>query len=793
MARISCQILRLPTILTVEVELLRRARRGEEERFGQCVQLALSVELTQALEDSACQVVICSPNAARSHWTNEEVKTYKRLGRENRVFCLIVDGEPGTDQECFPEAVRFHMGADGELSGELAEPIAADARPHADGKFNAKLKLIAGMLGVGFDDLKQRELVRQKKRKAAISVASIAGAFVATALAYSVYLNLTAIPPVELEPVSVLIADIDNQTGMDVFDGLVEEALSVGIEGAPHITAYQRTNARSLAESLRPNISALDAAAASLVAVREGIKVVLAGTIVPSGSGFELEIDGLEPVQGEEVFSVSRKADSVESVLEVVGDLSKDVREELGDTTTDDEDAISETFTAGSIEAARAYVTGVEVAYAGNHEQAVEHYREAISLDPNFGKAHAGLALSSSRIGQQAQAEENWEKALSMMDSTTERERLRMLGVYYATVNRNYASAINNFSTLVENYPADAAGHNNLAVAYFLTLDFDAARAEGKALLDIYPNSLLYRSNYALYAMYASDFDIADEEARKVVGQDPTFYKGFLPSAIAALARDDFDTAMQSYAGMAEASVQGSSLASVGVADLQIYRGEFEDAVITLQEGITIDEANENAGAAAIKLIAVADAEIERGNTAAAVDAASRALELSTNDAVRVPAAMVFLAAEESDRAMQIAAELSNQLQPQRRAYGKMLEAIDTLKDGEIIRTADGLTDALDLADLWLIRLQLGQAYLAAGYAAEALAEFEAAKNRAGEGAAVFLDDVPTYRYLAALPYWTALAQSELGMAQAADENLNRFLSLRPNGGRLVEDARSRL
>jgi hypothetical protein len=82
---------------------------------------------------------------------------------------------------------------------------------------------------------------------------------------------------------------------------------------------------------------------------------------------------------------------------------------------------------------------------------------------------------------------------------------------------------------------------------------------------------------------------------------------------------------------------------------------------------------------------------------------------------------------------------------------------------------------------------------LAAGYAAEALAEFEAARSRSGEGAAIFLDDVPTYRYLASLPYWTARAQSNMGMAQTANENFSRFLALRPNGGRLVEDARGRL
>jgi tetratricopeptide (TPR) repeat protein len=145
---------------------------------------SLGTELTQALEDSACQIVICSPNAAKSHWTNEEVLTYKRLGREDRVFCLIVGGEPGAGQaECFPPAVRFHMGADGVLSDELAEPIAADARPHGDGKQNAKLKLISGMLGVGFDALKQREQQRRQKRMLIVTAAAIAGMFVTSGLA----------------------------------------------------------------------------------------------------------------------------------------------------------------------------------------------------------------------------------------------------------------------------------------------------------------------------------------------------------------------------------------------------------------------------------------------------------------------------------------------------------------------------------------------------------------------------------------------------------------------------------
>jgi tetratricopeptide (TPR) repeat protein len=151
--------------------------------------------LRAALERSECQIVICSPAAARSKWVNEEILAFKRLGREARVFCLIIGGEPNAsdipgreDEECFPPAVRYQLAPDGTLSDQRAEPIAADARAAKDGKANAKIKLIAGLLGVGFDALKQRELTRRNRRLAAIAAASITGMMVTTGLAVSALL-----------------------------------------------------------------------------------------------------------------------------------------------------------------------------------------------------------------------------------------------------------------------------------------------------------------------------------------------------------------------------------------------------------------------------------------------------------------------------------------------------------------------------------------------------------------------------------------------------------------------------
>ena len=155
----------------------------------------LGSNLTDALRLSRNLIVICSPRSAASHWVNEEIKLYKSMGREDRVLCLIVDGEPNaTDRpglvgasECFPPALRYRVGADGALTDARTEPIAADARQGKDGRENSKLKLLAGVLGVGFDELKQRERRRVRRRRlrlaASLSASLVLMVFVYVAMA----------------------------------------------------------------------------------------------------------------------------------------------------------------------------------------------------------------------------------------------------------------------------------------------------------------------------------------------------------------------------------------------------------------------------------------------------------------------------------------------------------------------------------------------------------------------------------------------------------------------------------
>ena len=134
-----------------------------------------------ALEQSAALVVVCSPAAAASRWVGEEVRAFRRLGRGERIFCLIVGGAPEADgaEQCFPDALREPLeGLDAGL-----EPIAADVRLGKDGQRSALLKLVAGLLDVGLDELVRRDLQRRHRRLAAVASAAITGMILASVLA----------------------------------------------------------------------------------------------------------------------------------------------------------------------------------------------------------------------------------------------------------------------------------------------------------------------------------------------------------------------------------------------------------------------------------------------------------------------------------------------------------------------------------------------------------------------------------------------------------------------------------
>jgi hypothetical protein len=86
-------------------------------------------------------------------------------------------------------------------------------------------------------------------------------------------------------PRTVLVADFENRTGEEVFDGTLEPAIGITLEGAPFITTFKRSAALATANRLQLQGAGLPEARARLIAQREGIHVVLAGETEKSSGG----------------------------------------------------------------------------------------------------------------------------------------------------------------------------------------------------------------------------------------------------------------------------------------------------------------------------------------------------------------------------------------------------------------------------------------------------------------------------------------------------------------------------
>lgn len=146
----------------------------------------------EALRESQYLIVICSPNSAKSVNVNEEIIIYKSFGHSERIIPIIIAGEPYSETlECFPDALKYQTNVKGEISNiEEEPPLAPDARDSGDGEKRALAKVVAGMLGLPFDDIIRRADKERNNKNASILGGVIGAAIFSTLFSvYAIYQN----------------------------------------------------------------------------------------------------------------------------------------------------------------------------------------------------------------------------------------------------------------------------------------------------------------------------------------------------------------------------------------------------------------------------------------------------------------------------------------------------------------------------------------------------------------------------------------------------------------------------
>ena len=581
------------------------------------------------------------------------------------------------------------------------------------------------------------------------------------ALALSIYGNVRQAPEAP-RSVSILIADFANSTGSELFSGIVEESLRVGLEVAPFVQSFPRTSAVAIAADIDSTEEGdLLIETANLVALREGVNIVIGGSLRRDEDGLQVMATGYAPGDQSELFSVTEYAETDANILDAVAEVSRQLRRALGDTEKPTGAGESETFIVANLEAAAEYLKAQDLQLSRKLEEAVVHYEKAIALDPTFARAYAGLALTEEYLGRSEAAGPHWEAALAGLSTLTERGQLRTLGNYYTINKRDYDKALETYERLVERYPVDNVAYNNLGVAAFYAMDFQRALEVGRVVASRYPAHSGYAANLALYAMYASRFDEAEDVADSVVEVDPSSaYAHFVLAQSHAVA-GRLDKAAETYTKMKELDEFAKSVSAEGLADLALNRGDVDEALETLDAAIAYEVARGATTTAAIKHTMRIDAYRLSGDTENAIAAAITALDMAPNDpAVSVPAAIALIELSEFERAQLIIDSLSKGFSKTRRAYAEALRAQLASAHNEHDVAAAAADAAIELADLWLIRLIRANVLLDANRIPEAQADLRACEERIGEGIAVFLNDRPSLRTLRSLE--AAVAKSGL-------------------------------
>jgi tetratricopeptide (TPR) repeat protein len=596
-------------------------------------------------------------------------------------------------------------------------------------------------------------------------------------------------PPVEHEPVTVLLADFDNATADAAFEQTLEPILKLSLETASFVTAFARSDVPRVLGVRAPE--RFDAEAATELAVKQGLGVVLAGAIEADGPRYRLTLTSTQPITGNVLGRVAVVAANRDDVLAAVNELGGRMREKLGDEESDASQRFAlDTLSATSLEVVRDYAAAMNALANGRFEDARTSFEQAIALDPRFGLAHAGLAIASANLGNQQDAERYVAEAMKYVDAMTERERFRTRGLYYL-VTSDYPSCVKEYGALVARFKADAAARNNAALCSTRLRDLATATAQMREAIAILPNRALYRVNAALYAAYAGDFAAAETAAIEARTLRPF---GFVPLGFAQVALGRLDDARATLEEFSKVDTVGSSHAASGLADIAAYEGRFEQAVTLLGAGVNADLAAGQPDRAAAKLAAIAYSEMSRGNEAAATAAADAALAQARTAKIRFLAARIYAEAGAADKATELAGELRTSLQAESRAYAKIIAGEIALAAGDYVVAIAALDEANALLDTWIGHYTLGRAYLAAGAYPQADSEFDRCVTRRGEALALFLDEEPTFAFYPRVEYYRGRVHEALGSSRFT-ESYQRFLDIRgaANEDPLLADARRRI
>src|SRR5712692_8190701 len=285
---------------------------------------------------------------------------------------------------------------------------------------------------------------------------------------------------------SILLTEFINTTGDAAFDGTLKQALAVQLEQSPYLNIVPESRIqKALGYMGRPAGERITSEVGREIALRQGVKAMLTGSIGSLGSHYVISLDAVNAQTGDSLAREQVEAASKEHVLKSLDKAASSLRQKLGESLASVQQFATplEQATTSSLDALKEYSLG-QAEHQKVHEDAARpHLERAIEIDPNFATAYATLAVVYSNLTHMQKSRDFLKKAYDLRERASERERFYILAHYYGEGTGEIAKQIEVYEQWNGTYRRDTVPLDNLALQYLrIGLPEKALSASSEAL-----------------------------------------------------------------------------------------------------------------------------------------------------------------------------------------------------------------------------------------------------------------------------------------------------------------------
>ncbi len=433
-----------------------------------------------------------------------------------------------------------------------------------------------------------------------IAAVAMAGILIAGALGYRAWQTSFSAPALALafnERDWIIVSDFNNLTNDPVFDKSLRLALEVAIAQSHYVNVYPPGRVTAALQRMQKKSERLDESLASEVAVRDGVRGVLACDIAQLGNVYVLTARLIDPKTRAAVHTDLVQASSKDGVLRALGELATRVRSNLGESMT----ALSAQakplpmVTTSSLDALKLYADGLRVDQPDSRSSDAM-LRQALALDPDFALAHAELGrryyLAGGRAARE-QGEQHFVTALRLSDRLSGRERLWIRAVA-EDARGNRQRAADAFEEYLAQYPDDARAWFRLAWTQMATLGRPGDAIKGfQQALRIQPDDASAAVNLATAYGGSGDVDAAIPAYQKAFALLPSLFFGpFINHeyGFTLVEAGRPDDARAAFERMTKEGAPNEARGHRSLALLNMYQGKYAAATEDLRRAIALNQ-----------------------------------------------------------------------------------------------------------------------------------------------------------------------------------------------------------